>query len=66
MSKIPIREDRSATKLKAKNELTHTSNENCASLFSGEEEQKPSLGKGPHAKRRVFGWAHAWEGGRTC
>jgi hypothetical protein len=31
------------SKLEAKNELTHTANQNCASPSSGEEEQKPIL-----------------------
>jgi len=63
MSKTPIQEDRNANKLKSKNELTHTTNRNCASPSSGEEDIKPSLVKGRRVERCVLAQAHEWGGG---
>ena len=54
------------SKFKANNELMHTSNQNCASPSSREEEQKPIPVVGPRAVRCVLGQAYAWGGGRTC
>ena len=65
MSKNPIQEEKNANKLDSKNELTHTTNQNCASPSSGEEEQNPSLVEGKRIERYVFAHAYEWEGGWT-
>ena len=46
MSRTPIREDRNANKLESKNELPYTTNLNCVSPSSGEEEQKQASLRG--------------------
>ena len=43
-----------ARKLLAKNELTHTANQNCASPSSKEEEQKPTLVVEQHVEKCVL------------
>ena len=54
-----------ASKLEAKNKLTHTTNRNCASPSSGEEEQKPTLVVEQHAEKCVLAQTHIWGGGWT-
>ena len=46
MFRTPIREDRNANKLESKNELPYTTNLNCVSPSSGEEEQKQASLRG--------------------
>ena len=66
MTKTSIREDRNANKLESENELTHTTNQNCATPSSGEEEQKPSHVEGQPVERCTLAQAHEWGGGWTC
>ena len=67
MPTTPKREERMKENMfEANNELTHTTNQNCASPSSEEEEQKPTPVVRPRVERCVLGRAHAWEGGRTC
>ena len=62
MFKIPIQEDRNAEMLKARNELMHTTNQNCASPSSREDKQKPSLVEGQRVAKCVPAQAHKWGG----
>ena len=54
-----------ASKFVAKNKHMHTTNQNCALSFSGEEEQKLTLVVGQHAEKCILGWAHIWGRGQT-
>ena len=64
-SSTSIRDETNPNKLKARNELTHTSNQNCALPSSEDEEQKPILVEGRSVGRSVLDLAFEGGGGWT-